>query len=68
MGKKFKTLSFGELLWDVFPGYKTPGGSPANIAYHLHILGNESHLLTRVGSDRAGEELIRFIETKGLRT
>jgi len=68
MGNKVKTLSFGELLWDLFPGYKTPGGSPANIAYHLHTLGNESHLLTRVGNDPTGAELLEFIGSKGLKT
>lgn len=62
------TLSFGELLWDLFPGYKTPGGSPANLAYHLSILGNKSHLLSRVGRDLAGTELIEFVRSKGLDT
>jgi len=62
----FTTLSFGEVLWDVFPGYKKPGGSPANLAYHLHCLGNRSLLLSRVGDDEPGRELLSFLETKGL--
>ncbi len=64
----FTTLSFGEVLWDVFPDYKKPGGSPANLAYHLHCLGNKSVLLSRVGDDTNGEELIDFLKTKGLST
>ncbi|MFU8812705.1 MAG: carbohydrate kinase family protein [Balneolaceae bacterium] len=59
-------FSFGELLWDLFPDAKKPGGSPANVAYHLHALGHQSSLITRVGSDPLGEEITRFIREKGL--
>lgn len=62
----FTTLSFGEALWDVFPYYKKPGGSPANLAYHLHCLGNHSLLLSRVGNDELGRELCSFLSRKGL--
>lgn len=61
-------LSFGELLWDIFPEYKKPGGSPANLAYHLHVLGNQSHLISRVGEDNHGREILNFISEKGLST
>lgn len=61
-------FSFGEILWDIFPDYKKPGGSPANLAYHLHVLGNISNLVTRIGNDENGEELLRFISGKGLST
>ena len=63
-----KTLSFGEVLWDVFPEYRKPGGSPANLAYQLNGLGCDSILLSRVGNDRDGEELIKFLQEKGLST
>ena len=62
----FKTLSFGEILWDLFPDYKKPGGSPANLAYHLHLFGNRSHLLSKIGSDENGDELIKFLLKKGV--
>lgn len=62
----YKTISFGELLWDLFPNYKKPGGSPANLAYHLHNLGNQSYLVSRVGNDQLGKELTDFITEKGL--
>ncbi len=63
-----KVLSIGEVLWDVFPTYKKPGGSPANLAYHLHCLGNNTILASRVGNDKNGEELIQFLSDKGLST
>lgn len=62
----FKTLSVGEVLWDIFPDYKKPGGSPANVTYHLHSLSAESLLLSRVGNDENGAELLKFLETKGI--
>lgn len=61
-------LSFGEILWDIFPEYKKPGGSPANLAYHLHVLGNKSNLISKVGKDINGKELVDFISNKGLNT
>jgi fructokinase len=61
-------LSFGEILWDIFPEYKKPGGSPANLAYHLHVLGNKSNLISKVGKDNNGKELVTFISKKGLNT
>jgi fructokinase len=61
-------FSFGEILWDIFPDYKKPGGSPANLAYHLHVLGNKSYLISRIGDDKNGEELLDFITGKGLST
>lgn len=62
----FKTLSFGEILWDIFPNYKKPGGSPANLAYHLHLFGNKSYLLSKIGNDEHGKDLLKFISKKGL--
>lgn len=62
----YKTLSIGEILWDLFPNYKKPGGSPANLAYHLHLFGNHSHLLSKIGIDEHGEELLRFLLEKGV--
>jgi len=63
-----KVLSIGEVLWDVFPTYKKPGGSPANLAYHLHCLGNRTLFASRVGNDENGKELLRFLSNKGFTT
>jgi fructokinase len=62
----YKTLSVGEVLWDIFPDYKKPGGSPANVAYHLHSLGTDSLLLSRLGKDRNGDGLLDFLNQKGI--
>lgn len=63
-----KTLSIGEVLWDIFPDYKKPGGSPANVAYHLHCLETDSLLLSRIGNDENGKELLNFLKNKGINT
>lgn len=62
----FKIASFGEVLWDKFPDYKKPGGSPANVAYHLHSFGNDSYLISKVGDDPDGNELLQFLKDKNL--
>ena len=64
----YKTLSIGEVLWDLFPDYQKPGGSPANVAYHLHSLGAKSVLLSKVGNDKNGREIIEFLQKKGIET
>ncbi|GAB3243832.1 carbohydrate kinase [Hymenobacter seoulensis] len=61
-------VCFGEVLWDVLPTGKQPGGAPFNVAVHLHQLGLTADLISRVGDDDLGTELLDFIESKGLRT
>ncbi len=59
---------FGEMLWDVLPTGKQPGGAPLNVAVHLHNFGLDAQLISRVGHDDLGTELLAFIEDKGLIT
>jgi fructokinase len=61
-------VGIGELLWDVFPDKKRPGGAPANVVYHATILGADGFLVSRVGADEAGKEILGFLEKKGLNT
>lgn len=59
---------FGEMLWDVLPTGKQPGGAPLNVAVHLHNFGLAAQLISRVGHDDLGTELLAFAEAKGLST
>ena len=43
-GKRFSVAGVGELLWDLLPGGRQPGGAPANFAYHAGALGARSIL------------------------
>ncbi|MEX0883737.1 MAG: carbohydrate kinase, partial [Cyclobacteriaceae bacterium] len=47
MGKKI--VCFGEMLWDIFPKEKMPGGAPMNVALHLQHLGFDVKMISRVG-------------------
>lgn len=59
-------VGLGELLWDVFPGEKRPGGAPANVAFQAEQLGCRGVVASRVGIDADGEELLAFLTGKGL--
>ena len=63
---KKKVVGLGELLWDIFPDYKRPGGAPANVTYHASVLGNTGNIASRVGHDERGESLIRFLQGKDM--
>ncbi|GAB3636008.1 carbohydrate kinase [Hymenobacter arcticus] len=59
---------FGEMLWDVLPTGRQPGGAPLNVAVHLHNFGLEAQIISRVGHDDLGAELLEFVESKGIGT
>ncbi|WP_239691766.1 carbohydrate kinase family protein [Hymenobacter coccineus] len=59
---------FGEMLWDVLPTGKQPGGAPLNVAVHLHNFGAEALIISRVGRDDLGAELLDFVAAKGIST
>lgn len=63
-----KGVCFGEVLWDNLPTGKQLGGAPLNVAYHLNKLGIETQMLTRVGQDRNGDELIALCDELGIPT
>ena len=59
-------IGLGEVLWDVFPDAERPGGAPANVAYHAHMLGNRGVVASRVGDDERGEALRSVFAERGL--
>ncbi len=52
-------LCYGEILWDFLPEGLFAGGAPANVAYHLARHGRDARLVSAVGRDALGEELLR---------
>jgi fructokinase len=62
----YHVLSVGEILWDFLPAGRQLGGAPANFAYHLHALGADVRLVSRVGDDSAGREILARIALLGL--
>lgn len=62
----FRIIGIGEALWDLLPGGRQLGGAPANFAYHAHSLGARARVITRVGDDDLGREIIRRLQGMGL--
>jgi fructokinase len=55
---KFKIVAIGEVLWDLLPDGKQLGGAPANFTYHAHALGADARLISCIGSDELGREIL----------
>ncbi len=61
-------VCFGETLWDMLPAGKQAGGAPMNVAYHLQKLGHHPAVISRIGYDELGKQLIETLEKKGICT
>jgi fructokinase len=65
---KVKAVTFGEVLWDVFPTHKKIGGAPLNVALRMKSFGAESTIISKVGSDVDGKEIVSYLSEKGIDT
>lgn len=63
-----KLLSFGEVLWDVYPDNRYIGGAPMNFAAHFVKLGGQSWLVSAVGNDEYGSAAIESLKNRGIST
>lgn len=68
MAKKVKAVCFGEILMDVFPDRERIGGAPLNVASRLSSMGVETEMISRVGNDEKGEELLSYLKSKQVET
>jgi len=59
-------LLFGEVLMDRFPDRAVLGGAPFNVARHLRGFGLAPVLVTRIGMDSAGEEVLQAMGRFGM--
>ncbi len=64
--KGFTVVGIGELLWDLLPTGARIGGAPANYAYHCAVQGVESQVVSAVGDDQAGRDIVSSLEEYGL--
>lgn len=60
-------VGMGEALWDVLPQGKKIGGAPANFAYHISQFGFDSRVVSAVGRDANGQEILEVFAQKKLR-
>ncbi|HYR58619.1 MAG TPA: carbohydrate kinase [Chthoniobacteraceae bacterium] len=63
-----RVLCFGEVLWDCLPSGRLPGGAPLNVAYHLARLGADAVMISAVGADALGDEMLGYLVSRGLNT
>lgn len=59
-------IGMGEALWDVLPSGKKIGGAPANFAFHVSQFGLTSCVVSAIGDDALGNEIIENFTSKGL--
>ncbi len=59
-------ICFGEVLWDLLPSGKQAGGAPVNCATHLTQLGKTVSVISRVGDDALGAELVDQFSSLGV--
>ncbi|MCD8137741.1 MAG: carbohydrate kinase, partial [Parabacteroides gordonii] len=53
---------------DVLPEGKKLGGAPANFAYHVSQFGLQSRVVSAIGEDKLGNEILDNFQGKGLHT
>ncbi|MEO6683151.1 MAG: carbohydrate kinase [Ginsengibacter sp.] len=62
----YKVVCFGEVLWDILPSGPLPGGAPMNVAYHLQKLNTNIALITKIGNDQYGKDLVNMLAESGV--
>jgi len=61
-----KIVCFGEILWDVFQSEKKLGGAPYNVANSLKRLGANVNLISRIGDDELGKEILKKLNLNNI--
>ena len=59
-------VGIGEILWDIFPEGRRLGGAPANFSFHAQSLGAQGVIVSRVGNDLPGYEILRKLKSARL--
>ena len=66
--KNHVVVGIGEILWDMLPEGRKLGGAPANFAYHVSQLGFCSRIVSAVGYDMPGDDILNILRAKSLDT
>ncbi len=56
-------VCYGEVLWDMLPTGKKLGGAPLNVALRAQSLGNQATVISSIGDDGIGKEIIQEIKS-----
>lgn len=66
--ESYLIVGLGEVLWDMLPEGKQLGGAPANFTYHAQSLGARGALVSAVGDDPLGREILEQLNVNGVDT
>jgi len=55
-------IGLGEVLWDMLHDGKQFGGAPANFACHARAMGADAHIVSAVGGDELGREILDTLD------
>jgi fructokinase len=58
--------AFGEILWDCLPSGRHAGGAPFNVTAHLAQLGVSVSLISAVGRDSLGDQILQVARDKNV--
>ncbi|GAA4239079.1 carbohydrate kinase [Postechiella marina] len=61
-------VSFGEILWDVFPTHKKIGGAPLNVALRAKSFGHNVAMISAIGDDEPGKVLLDYLNENDINT
>lgn len=59
-------VGLGEVLWDKFPTGKRLGGAPANFAFHASQFGHMGLVVSAIGLDKDGQDIISELDSHSL--
>ncbi len=62
-----RILSFGDMLWDLFPEGPRFGGAPGNYACHAARLGGEVYMVSGVGTGERGTAALEVLKAQGVK-
>ncbi|MCR5456591.1 MAG: carbohydrate kinase [Clostridiales bacterium] len=63
-----RVLSFGEILWDVYPDNKYIGGAPLNFAAHFVKQGGGAYMVSSLGNDELGQMALKDLDNWKINT
>ena len=61
-------ICFGEVLFDIFPTHTKIGGAPLNVAFRLSTLDISTQIISRIGNDILGKQVLTFLEKNNIGT
>lgn len=59
-------VGLGEVLWDMLPAGRQLGGAPSNFAYHVSQSGCRGVIVSAVGNDELGDDIVSTLSEKNL--